>query len=191
MSSFFITLLSDFTSLGQVVVHSLSTPESYSFDMKRPMRTVAMEPNFAKRGTRAFVCGGLSGALVMREKGWLGHKETTLHVGEGPIWQVRWRGRLIAWANDLVIYLFCFFFIKSDFLLSGRVSRSTTLSLKHGLPTSTDLPIHPALTSSNVLSIGKMTRLCSSLGLMLSKLPVSAPDHVKTTMHQPPISLLS
>ncbi|KDR84343.1 hypothetical protein GALMADRAFT_237137 [Galerina marginata CBS 339.88] len=85
---------------GQVVVHSLSTPENYSFDMKRPMRTVAMEPNFAKRSTRAFVCGGLSGALVMREKGWLGHKETTLHQGEGPIWQVKWRGRLIAWAND-------------------------------------------------------------------------------------------
>ena len=78
-----------------------------------------MEPNFAKRGTRAFVCGGLSGALVMREKGWLGHRETTLHVGEGPIWQVRWRGRLIAWANDLVILFFSFFLwnIESDFLL--------------------------------------------------------------------------
>ncbi|PPR01596.1 hypothetical protein CVT26_013335 [Gymnopilus dilepis] len=85
---------------GQVVVHSLSTPEHYSFDIKRPMRTVAMEPNFAKKGTRAFVCGGLSGTLVLREKGWLGHKETTIHFGEGPIWMVRWRGRLIAWAND-------------------------------------------------------------------------------------------
>ena len=81
--------------------------------MKRPMRTVALEPNFAKRGTRAFVCGGLSGALVMREKGWLGHKETTLHDGEGPIWQVRWRGRLIAWANDLVICLFVFEVLKN------------------------------------------------------------------------------
>jgi hypothetical protein len=88
--------------LGQVVVHSLSTPENYSFDMKRPMRTVAMEPNFAKKSSRAFVCGGLSGSLVMREKGWLGHKETTIHSGEGPIWQVRWRGQLIAWANDTV-----------------------------------------------------------------------------------------
>ncbi len=38
----------------------------------------------------------------MHEKGWLGHKETVLHRDEGPIWQVRWRGRLIAWANDLV-----------------------------------------------------------------------------------------
>ncbi|KAF8967466.1 vacuolar assembling protein VPS41 [Flammula alnicola] len=89
---------------GQVVIHSLSTSERYSFDMKRPMRTVAMEPNFAKKSSRAFVCGGLSGALVLREKGWLGlglgHKETTLHSGEGPIWQVRWRGGLIAWAND-------------------------------------------------------------------------------------------
>ena len=88
--------------LGQVVVKSLSTPEKYSFDMKRPMRTVAMEPNFARRGSRAFVSGGLSGNLVLREKGWLGHKETTLHQGDGSIWQVRWRGRLIAWATDNV-----------------------------------------------------------------------------------------
>lgn len=91
--------------LGQVVVKSLSTPEKYSFDMKRPMRTVAMEPNFARRGSRAFVSGGLSGALIMREKGWLGHKETTLHQGDGPIWQVRWGGNLIAWATDNVFFL--------------------------------------------------------------------------------------
>ena len=45
-----------------------------------------MELNFAKRGTKAFVGGGLSAVLVQREKGWLGHKETKLHLGEGPIW---------------------------------------------------------------------------------------------------------
>jgi hypothetical protein len=87
---------------GQIAIHSLSTPESYSFDLKRPMRTVALEPNFSKRNTRAFVCGGMAGNLVMYEKGWLGHKQTVLHSGEGPIWQVRWREKLIAWANDLV-----------------------------------------------------------------------------------------
>ncbi|TFK43987.1 vacuolar assembling protein VPS41 [Crucibulum laeve] len=91
---------------GQVVIHSLSTPESYAFDMKRPMRTVALEPNFAKRGTRAVVSGGLAGSLIMREKGWLGHKETVLHSGEGPIWQVRWRGRLVAWANDVGVKIY-------------------------------------------------------------------------------------
>ncbi|KAF5387652.1 hypothetical protein D9615_000773 [Tricholomella constricta] len=91
---------------GQVVIRSLSTSESYSFDMKRPMRTVALEPNFAKRTTRAFVSGGLAGNLILGEKGWLGHKETVLHTGEGPIWQVRWRGRLIAWANDLGVKIY-------------------------------------------------------------------------------------
>jgi hypothetical protein len=44
----------------------------------------------------------MAGNLVMHEKGWLGHKQMVLHSGEGPIWQVRWRDRLIAWANDLV-----------------------------------------------------------------------------------------
>jgi len=44
----------------------------------------------------------MAGTLVMHEKGWLGHKETILHRGEGPIWHIRWRSTLIAWANDLV-----------------------------------------------------------------------------------------
>ncbi|KAG6883937.1 hypothetical protein C0993_002682 [Termitomyces sp. T159_Od127] len=91
---------------GQVVIRSMSTTETYSFDLKRPMRTVSLEPNFAKRNTRAFVCGGLAGNLILYEKGWLGHKETVLHSSEGPIWQVRWRGRLIAWANDLGVKIY-------------------------------------------------------------------------------------
>ncbi|KAJ7699646.1 hypothetical protein B0H17DRAFT_1049120 [Mycena rosella] len=89
---------------GQVVIHSQS--ESYAFDLKRPMRTVALEPNFAKRASRAFVCGGMAGNLVLHEKGWLGHKETVLHQGEGPIWQIRWRGNLIAWANDFGVKIY-------------------------------------------------------------------------------------
>ena len=84
------------------MLHSLSTPESHTFDMKRSLRTVALEPNFAKSSTRSLVCGGMAGSLVLHEKGWLGYRETVLHTGEGPVWQVRWRGRLIAWANDLV-----------------------------------------------------------------------------------------
>ncbi|KAJ8698885.1 Vacuolar protein sorting-associated protein 41 [Pleurotus ostreatus] len=74
--------------------------------MKRPMRTIALEPNFVKISYRSFVCGGLAGTLVLHEKGWLGHKETVLHSGEGPIGQVRWRGRLIAWANDLGVKIY-------------------------------------------------------------------------------------
>ncbi|KAI0034356.1 vacuolar assembling protein VPS41 [Vararia minispora EC-137] len=91
---------------GQVYIQSLSTQESYIFNMKRPMRSLALEPGFAKKSTRGFVCGGMAGTLVMHEKGWLGHKETTLHSGEGPVWQIRWRGPLIAWANDLGVKVY-------------------------------------------------------------------------------------
>ncbi|KAL6307128.1 vacuolar protein sorting-associated protein 41 [Sparassis latifolia] len=91
---------------GQVIVQSLSTTETSTFNMKRSLRTVALEPNFAKSSTRSLVCGGMAGDLVLHEKGWLGYKETTLHSGEGPIWQVRWRDRLIAWANDLGVKIY-------------------------------------------------------------------------------------
>ncbi|KAH9994131.1 vacuolar assembling protein VPS41 [Russula compacta] len=91
---------------GQVFIHSISGSESYAFDMKRPLRSLALEPNFAKRGSRAVACGGMSGTLVIQEKGWLGHKETVLHRGEGPIWHIRWRGGLIAWANDLGVKIY-------------------------------------------------------------------------------------
>ncbi|KAI0766345.1 vacuolar protein sorting-associated protein 41 [Trametes elegans] len=91
---------------GQVVVHSLSGAEVPSFNLKRPVRTVALEPNFAKSSTRSLVSGGLAGNLILHEKGWLGYKETILHTGEGPIWQVRWRDNLIAWANDLGVKIY-------------------------------------------------------------------------------------
>ncbi|KAF8265127.1 hypothetical protein EI94DRAFT_1831406 [Lactarius quietus] len=91
---------------GQVFIHSISGSESYTFDMKRPLRSLALEPNFGKRGSRAVVCGGMAGTLVLHEKGWLGHRETLLHLGEGPIWLIRWKGTLIAWANDVGVKIY-------------------------------------------------------------------------------------
>ncbi|KAJ3808159.1 hypothetical protein F5876DRAFT_46601 [Lentinula aff. lateritia] len=96
---------------GQVIIISLSSRESYSFDLRRPLRTVALEPFFAHRSSRTFVCGGLAGTLSLREKrGFfgVGHTEIVLHSSEGPIWLVRWSpsGRLIAWANDLGVKIY-------------------------------------------------------------------------------------
>ena len=89
-------------NIGRVMIHSLTTPESYAFDYKRPMQTISLEPGFAKKNTKAFVCGGMAGSLMYQEKGWMGWKEQILHSGEGPIWATAWRGELIAWANDSV-----------------------------------------------------------------------------------------
>lgn len=85
------------------------------------MRTIALDPQFAKSGTRAFVCGGMAGTLVLHEKGWLGHKETVLHAGEGPIWTSKWRGNLIAWANDLVRIIVSTYRKYSDFLQGVKI----------------------------------------------------------------------
>lgn len=85
---------------GIVMIAALSSSEQYEFNFHRPMRSIALEPQFGNRSSRAFVCGGMSGVLVHREKRWFGYKETVLHNGEGPIWAVAWHGRWIAWAND-------------------------------------------------------------------------------------------
>lgn len=90
------------TQPGRVVIHSITSNESYAFDYKRPMRAIALEPGFSKKTSRAFVCGGMAGNLIYQEKGWMGYKEKILHSGEGPIWAIEWRGNLIAWANDQV-----------------------------------------------------------------------------------------
>ncbi|PKI84685.1 Vps41p [Malassezia vespertilionis] len=85
---------------GYVTIAALHSSEQYRFNIGRPVRSVALEPNFAMKSTRALACGGLNGALVYSEKGWFGHKETVLHSGEGPVWNIAWHGRWIAWAND-------------------------------------------------------------------------------------------
>ncbi|GAA5949012.1 hypothetical protein JCM21900_003173 [Sporobolomyces salmonicolor] len=91
---------------GKVAIHSLTSTETYVFDLQRPMRCVALEPNFGKRSTRQFVSGGMAGSLILSEKGWLGQKEVTLYSGEGPIWAVEWRGTFVAWASDAGVRIY-------------------------------------------------------------------------------------
>lgn len=70
------------------------------------MRAITLEPSFSKKSSRSFVCGGMAGKLVMHEKSWLGHKETLIHSGEGPVWRTTWRGTLIAWGNDAGVKIY-------------------------------------------------------------------------------------
>ncbi|KAI5452845.1 Vacuolar protein sorting-associated protein 41 [Naganishia albida] len=91
---------------GRVMINGITSPEKYAADLKRPVKAIAMEPGFARRASRAFVCGGTGGQLVMHEKGWLGHKEHVLASGEGPVYAIQWRGSLIAWANDLGVKVY-------------------------------------------------------------------------------------
>lgn len=86
---------------GSVVINSLFTDdEKLRFDYHRPMKAISLDPDYTKKQSKRFVAGGLAGHLYMNSKKWFGYKDQVLHSGEGPIHSVKWRGSLIAWAND-------------------------------------------------------------------------------------------
>ncbi|OMO90342.1 hypothetical protein COLO4_19230 [Corchorus olitorius] len=85
---------------GSVVINSLFTDEKLKFDYHRPMKAIALDPDYARKTSRRFVAGGLAGHLYFNTKKWLGYRDQVLHSGEGPIHAVKWRTSLIAWAND-------------------------------------------------------------------------------------------
>ncbi|CAH1452513.1 unnamed protein product [Lactuca virosa] len=85
---------------GSVVIISLFTDEKQKFEYHRPMKAIAIDPDYARKASRRFVTGGLAGNLYFNTKKWLGYRDQVLHSGEGPIHAVKWRTSLIAWAND-------------------------------------------------------------------------------------------
>ncbi|KAI9283703.1 hypothetical protein BC943DRAFT_280643 [Umbelopsis sp. AD052] len=91
---------------GKIYVCALYTPEVQSFNYRRPVKSVAIDPEFKNKSTHQFVSGGMAEQLIMNEKGWLGHKDTVLHANEGPIYSIKWRGNLIAWANDTGVKMY-------------------------------------------------------------------------------------
>lgn len=85
---------------GYVVINSLFTDEREKFEYHRPMKAVALDPDYARKSSRRFAAGGLAGQLLLNTKGWFGNRDQVLHSGEGPIHAVKWRTSLLAWAND-------------------------------------------------------------------------------------------
>lgn len=70
------------------------------------MKSVALDPDYARKSTRQFVSGGMAEQLIMSEKGWLGHKDVVLHANEGPIYAIQWRNNFIAWTNDTGVKIY-------------------------------------------------------------------------------------
>ncbi|CAL0324194.1 unnamed protein product [Lupinus luteus] len=85
---------------GSVVISSLFSDEKMRFEYHRPMKAIALDPDYARNSSRRFVAGGLAGNLYLNSKKWLGYRDQVLHSGEGPIHAVKWRTSLVAWAND-------------------------------------------------------------------------------------------
>ncbi|KAL9268901.1 Vacuolar protein sorting-associated protein 41-like protein, partial [Drosera capensis] len=91
---------------GSVVVSSLFTDEKRKFEYHRPMKAIALDPEYARKASRRFVAGGLAGQLMFYSKKWFGYQDQVLHSGEGPIHAATWRNSLIAWANDAGVKIY-------------------------------------------------------------------------------------
>lgn len=60
---------------GFVVINSLFTDEKMKFEYHRPMKAIALDPDYARKMSRRFVAGGLAGHLLFNTKRWLGYKD--------------------------------------------------------------------------------------------------------------------
>ena len=98
-----------FFFLGKIVINSLYSSEQINQKYRRPMKAIALEPDYSRKTTRHFVLGGTSEELMMSGKGWFGgNKDVIIHSGEGPIYTIKWRLNYIAWANEAVQLIFKF-----------------------------------------------------------------------------------
>ncbi|XP_063778599.1 vacuolar protein sorting-associated protein 41 homolog isoform X1 [Pseudophryne corroboree] len=90
---------------GKVQVFGLYSREGLHEIFDCPIKIVAVHPQFGKSHCKQFVTGG--NKLLLYERTWLNRwKTTVLHEGEGNITNIKWRGNLIAWANNMGIKIF-------------------------------------------------------------------------------------
>lgn len=45
------------------------------FEYHRPMKAVALDPDYARKSSRRFVTGGLAGNLYLNAKKWMGYRD--------------------------------------------------------------------------------------------------------------------
>lgn len=60
---------------GTMAISSLFTDEKLKFEYYRPMKTLALDPDYSKKSSRRYVAGGLAGQLFLNSKSWLGYSK--------------------------------------------------------------------------------------------------------------------
>lgn len=64
---------------GTVVISSLYSDEREKFEYHRPVKAIALDPEYARKSSKQFALGGLAGQLLFLSKGWLGYREQVQH----------------------------------------------------------------------------------------------------------------
>eukprot|EP00929_Paragymnodinium_shiwhaense_P084013 TRINITY_DN44902_c0_g1_i1.p1 TRINITY_DN44902_c0_g1~~TRINITY_DN44902_c0_g1_i1.p1 ORF type:complete len:1011 (+),score=235.68 TRINITY_DN44902_c0_g1_i1:158-3190(+) len=80
---------------------SSSAFRRWVYTYAKPVFSVAICPDYSRNTirTRCVCVGGEEGKLILNRRGAFDSKNFTVHLGEGRISCIRWRGSLIAWAN--------------------------------------------------------------------------------------------
>lgn len=65
---------------GSVVINSLFTDELMKFEYHRPMKAIALDPDYARKVSRRFIAGGLAGNLYLNSKKWLGYRDQVCKI---------------------------------------------------------------------------------------------------------------
>ncbi|KAG4301223.1 hypothetical protein PCK1_002533 [Pneumocystis canis] len=86
---------------GSVALYTRSNNNIILYNYRRPVKSVAIDPNYSQNSR-----------II---SGWLGSKDIVLHYGEGPIYEIKWYGDLVAWANDIGVKIY-------NTMLSQRIS---------------------------------------------------------------------
>lgn len=69
---------------GTVVVSSLYTDDKERHEYHRPVKAVALDPEYGKKSSKQIVSGGLAGQLIVNSKGWLGARDQVILVTSAP-----------------------------------------------------------------------------------------------------------
>lgn len=93
---------------GSVVVRGLYSDEVVQHEYARPLMAIAIEPHYTRSEKKEVVIGGMDEKLILITKGWFGlsTKDVVLGEKQGPIYAIRWRGSLIAWADSLGVRVY-------------------------------------------------------------------------------------
>ncbi|XP_045167945.2 vacuolar protein sorting-associated protein 41 homolog isoform X2 [Mercenaria mercenaria] len=91
---------------GKVNIFGLySSEDNQVVNFDRPVKSVALDPEFYRSSSKQFVTG--DDKLILNERGlFRSHKTRVLHQGEGAIRQIKWKGELIAWSNDFGVKVY-------------------------------------------------------------------------------------
>lgn len=91
---------------GTVVIGSVIDPKDITAsDFKRPVYSVALDPNY--KSSKTFISGGMAGDVILSERGWLGNRsDIILQKSDDPVIAVYWLEGLIIWMNESGINIY-------------------------------------------------------------------------------------